>query len=385
MDDYLGSSSSLPPFLSKTYEMVDDSSSDSIVSWSETNKSFVVWNHPEFARVLLPMYFKHNNFSSFIRQLNTYGFRKVDPEKWEFANDDFIRGQPNLLRNIHRRKPVHSHSVQNAQAKGTAPVTDSEKQGLKDNIERLKTEKESILLEVRKNEEERTQLDFQIHSLKDRFHSMEQRQRSIVSNLADVLQKPGLVLTFLFETDTNDKKRRLPRLGYLQDEAEEESGMETNSNKENTEEASLGLSSMMDLYDQLEASLTIWESIMSDVCQSVDQQASNSDNLEFDEAASSAECPETDMNSELVIVASSETPDSAPSKEQSGVNLVRTGANDFFWAQFLTENPGSSENQEVQSERIDENESKDSSDGRNLWSFTAVNNLAEQICHLTPR
>ena len=61
-----------PPFLSKTYDMVDDPSTNSIVSWSPTNNSFVVWNPPEFARDLLPKYFKHNNFSSFVRQLNTY-------------------------------------------------------------------------------------------------------------------------------------------------------------------------------------------------------------------------------------------------------------------------------------------------------------------------
>lgn len=61
-----------PPFLVKTYDMVDDSSTDKIVSWSATNNSFVVWDPPEFARDLLPKYFKHNNFSSFVRQLNTY-------------------------------------------------------------------------------------------------------------------------------------------------------------------------------------------------------------------------------------------------------------------------------------------------------------------------
>lgn len=72
MDEGQGSSNALPPFIAKTYEMVDDSSSDAIVSWSENDKSFIVWNPPEFARVLLPKFFKHNNFSSFIRQLNTY-------------------------------------------------------------------------------------------------------------------------------------------------------------------------------------------------------------------------------------------------------------------------------------------------------------------------
>ncbi|XP_072984507.1 heat stress transcription factor B-4b-like [Typha latifolia] len=92
------------PFLAKTYQLVDDPCTDHIVSWGEEDTTFVVRRPLEFARDLLPSYFKHNNFSSFVRQLNTYGFRKTVADKWEFANEYFRKGAKHLLSEIHRRK-----------------------------------------------------------------------------------------------------------------------------------------------------------------------------------------------------------------------------------------------------------------------------------------
>ena len=64
---------SLPtPFLTKTYQLEEDPAVDDVISWGEDGSTFVVWRPAEFARDLLPKYFKHNNFSSFVRQLNTY-------------------------------------------------------------------------------------------------------------------------------------------------------------------------------------------------------------------------------------------------------------------------------------------------------------------------
>lgn len=61
-----------PPFLTKTYEIIEDIGTNHIVSWSRGNNSFVVWDPQSFSLTLLPKYFKHSNFSSFVRQLNTY-------------------------------------------------------------------------------------------------------------------------------------------------------------------------------------------------------------------------------------------------------------------------------------------------------------------------
>ncbi|KAL6846264.1 hypothetical protein ACP4OV_023712 [Aristida adscensionis] len=92
------------PFLTKTHQMVEERATDEVISWAEQGRSFVVWKPVEFARDLLPLHFKHCNFSSFVRQLNTYGFRKVVPDRWEFANDNFRRGEQGLLSGIRRRK-----------------------------------------------------------------------------------------------------------------------------------------------------------------------------------------------------------------------------------------------------------------------------------------
>ncbi|KAI0488341.1 hypothetical protein KFK09_028170 [Dendrobium nobile] len=108
------------PFLAKTYQLVDDPTIDDVISWNDDGSTFVVWKPVEFARDLLPKYFKHNNFSSFVRQLNTYGFKKIVPDRWEFSNGSFKRGKKWLLCEINRRKMATP--VVSAVALEAAPV-----------------------------------------------------------------------------------------------------------------------------------------------------------------------------------------------------------------------------------------------------------------------
>ncbi|EXC04082.1 Heat stress transcription factor B-3 [Morus notabilis] len=114
-----------PPFLLKTYMLVEDPVTDDVISWNEEGTAFVVWQPAEFARDLLPTLFKHSNFSSFVRQLNTYGFRKISTSRWEFSNDNFRKGEKDNLCQIRRRKAWANKqqpgALIQAEAAGAAP------------------------------------------------------------------------------------------------------------------------------------------------------------------------------------------------------------------------------------------------------------------------
>uniref|UniRef100_A0A803LTK3 HSF-type DNA-binding domain-containing protein n=2 Tax=Chenopodium quinoa TaxID=63459 RepID=A0A803LTK3_CHEQI len=206
-----GGSGGPAPFLLKTYDMVDDPSTNEIVSWSDSNTSFIVWNPPEFARLLLPTYFKHSNFSSFIRQLNTYGFRKIDPEKWEFANDDFIKDKKHLLKNIHRRKPVHSHSH---------PPPDPERVAFEEEMEKLSREKNELDAKVSGFNMHHCAAKSQLEDVTLRLCDMEKRQEKLITYLQKAVQNPAFVEHLSQKIDAMDlmaynKKRRLPRSDHF--------------------------------------------------------------------------------------------------------------------------------------------------------------------------
>ncbi|KAF9911376.1 stress-responsive transcription factor hsf1 [Linnemannia zychae] len=113
-------------FLTKLYNMVGDEASNNLIKWSDDGHSFIVVKHVEFAKEVLPKFFKHNNFSSFVRQLNMYGFHKVphlqqgvllpdaDSEQWEFSNPHFQKNQPDLLCLVSRKKASNGNEDKDA-------------------------------------------------------------------------------------------------------------------------------------------------------------------------------------------------------------------------------------------------------------------------------
>ncbi|CAI9297206.1 unnamed protein product [Lactuca saligna] len=175
-----------PPFLTKIYDMVDDRSMDHIVSWSRGGQSFVVWDPHAFSVNLLPRYFKHNNFSSFVRQLNTYGFRKIDPDVWEFANEGFLRGNRENLKNIKRRK-THSQQATNQ------PCVEIGNFGMDDEIKHLRRDKQILMMELVRLKQQQQNTRAHLQAMEMRLQGTEKKQQKMMSFLAKAMQNPDFV------------------------------------------------------------------------------------------------------------------------------------------------------------------------------------------------
>ena len=93
-------------FLKNTYEILNNESLNSIIRWTEDGGSFVISDILNFTNSVLPSFFKHSNLSSFIRQLNMYGFHKAkddDSQELQFSHPKFHRDKKELLKEIHRK------------------------------------------------------------------------------------------------------------------------------------------------------------------------------------------------------------------------------------------------------------------------------------------
>lgn len=109
---------SIPGFLTKTYEIFTSPEYRYCCDWGQDGKTIVVNKIEEFSKQVLPKYFKHSNFQSFVRQLNMYDFHKLvqDPGNGEFAHEHFLRDHPEKLGLIRRKannRPVDISNKKN--------------------------------------------------------------------------------------------------------------------------------------------------------------------------------------------------------------------------------------------------------------------------------
>ncbi|KAM9387942.1 heat shock factor protein 1 isoform 3-T3 [Phaethornis superciliosus] len=192
-----GGGNNVPAFLTKLWTLVEDPETDSLICWSPSGNSFHVFDQGQFAKEVLPKYFKHNNMASFVRQLNMYGFRKVvhieqgglvKPEKddTEFQHPYFIRGQEHLLENIKRKvnsvSSIKNEDIKVRQDNVTKLLTDiqvmkGKQESMDSKLIAMKHENEALWREVASLRQKHTQQQKVVNKLIQFLISLVQSNR----------------------------------------------------------------------------------------------------------------------------------------------------------------------------------------------------------------
>lgn len=95
------------PFPEKLYEMLSHQSiTGKLVSWLPHGRAFLVRKPKLFTEVIMPRYFRQTKLTSFQRQLNLYGFRRITQgsDAGAYYHELFLRGRPQLCMRMVRQK-----------------------------------------------------------------------------------------------------------------------------------------------------------------------------------------------------------------------------------------------------------------------------------------
>mmetsp|Transcript_4505 Transcript_4505/g.6582 ORF Transcript_4505/g.6582 Transcript_4505/m.6582 type:complete len:492 (+) Transcript_4505:174-1649(+) len=148
----------VPIFLRKTYHMIDSCDAN-VACWSEDGKTFIVKKPTEFEKIIIPQFFKHSKFTSFVRQLNFYGFRKIKFTEsiridaqleaqtanfWRFRHENFVKGRPDLLVEIKRSNSTAVSGAKSKKPNAKAGKTQSAAQAPSQDVTELKSELEVL-------------------------------------------------------------------------------------------------------------------------------------------------------------------------------------------------------------------------------------------------
>ena len=101
-------------FLIKLYTILKNNRYSDYIQWSKDGLSIIIFNQNEFTKKVLPHFFKHHNFSSFVRQLNMYNFHKIKTIKkneQKYMHDEFHKWTPLEDIQLIKKKLKHDEDI----------------------------------------------------------------------------------------------------------------------------------------------------------------------------------------------------------------------------------------------------------------------------------
>lgn len=99
-------------FIKILYSILNNKQYNNIISWSNNGNSFTIFDMNMFKQNILMIYFKYDNLSNFIRQLNYYSFYKLKNNLFSYANENFLQYDESKLGFIQKkRNHKNKHSL----------------------------------------------------------------------------------------------------------------------------------------------------------------------------------------------------------------------------------------------------------------------------------
>eukprot|EP00542_Grammatophora_oceanica_P022825 CAMPEP_0194028814 /NCGR_PEP_ID=MMETSP0009_2-20130614/2702_1 /TAXON_ID=210454 /ORGANISM="Grammatophora oceanica, Strain CCMP 410" /LENGTH=490 /DNA_ID=CAMNT_0038668315 /DNA_START=186 /DNA_END=1658 /DNA_ORIENTATION=- len=94
----------VPNFPAKMHAILSRSDLADVIAWMPHGRSWRVLKPREFECKVIPTYFEHAKFSSFIRQANGWGFRRITQgcDRNSYYHPQFLRGLPHLCKTMKR-------------------------------------------------------------------------------------------------------------------------------------------------------------------------------------------------------------------------------------------------------------------------------------------
>ena len=94
------------PFPEKLMDMLAKEPDTTVVSWLPHGRAFIVRKPKAFTADIMPKYFRQTKLTSFQRQLNLYGFRRITQgaDAGAYYHELFLRGRPQLCMRMNRQK-----------------------------------------------------------------------------------------------------------------------------------------------------------------------------------------------------------------------------------------------------------------------------------------
>lgn len=134
------------------------------------------------------------------------GFRKVDTDRWEFANEGFLGGQKHLLKTIKRRRNVVQSIPQQG---GGGPCVELGRYGLEEELERLKRDRNLLMAEIIKLKQQQQSARDQVMAMEERMRSTQKKQQQTMSFLARVFTNPTFIQQYVERHRRGQEQQRI--------------------------------------------------------------------------------------------------------------------------------------------------------------------------------